>query len=166
MENILARRSIRSYTAQMVPDEIISELLKAAMSAPSSGNSQPWHFIVIRDREVLDKIPTFHPYAEALKQASVAIMVCGDINLDKYGGRWMLDCSAASQNILLAVQAKGLGAVWLGLYPDEERIKPTRQLLGIPDHVIPLCIIPVGYPAEQKKPSQRFKPERIHQDRW
>ncbi|MFX1520568.1 MAG: nitroreductase family protein [Promethearchaeota archaeon] len=166
MEAILSRRSIRKYTKEPVSDEIVKELLKAAMAAPSAVNQQPWHFIVIKDRQILDEIPKIQPYSRMLRDVSVAVVVCGDLNLEKAKGFWVLDCSAATQNILIAAQAKGLGAVWLGFYPREERTKSLQKLLGIPEHVIPFSVIPIGYPAEQKPPANRYNESRIHYDRW
>ena len=166
MEAILSRRSIRKYTKELVSDEIIKDLLKAAMSAPSAVNEQPWHFIVIKDRQILDEIPKIQPYSKMLRDAPVAVVVCGDLKLEKAKGFWVLDCSAATQNILIAAQAKGLGAVWLGFYPREDRIKPLQKLLGIPEHVIPFSVIPIGYPAEQKPPANRYNESRIHFNRW
>ena len=167
MEAILSRRSIRKYKMEEpVPDEIVKELLKAAMAAPSALNEQPWHFIVIRDRQILDEIPKIQPYSRMLKDAPVAVVVCGDLKLEKAKGFWVLDCSAATQNILIAAQAKGLGTVWLGFYPREDRVKALQKLLNIPEHVIPFSVIPIGYPAEQKAPSNRYDESRIHYDRW
>lgn len=166
MEAILSRRSIRKYTAEPVADEVIQELLKAAMAAPSAGNEQPWHFIVIRDRRILDEIPRFHPYSQMLREAPVAILVCGDPRLQKYQGYWPLDCAAATENVLIAIQALGLGGVWLGVYPVEDRMNALRHLLGIPSEVVPFSLIPVGYPAETKPPAERFDPRRVHRDRW
>jgi nitroreductase len=166
LEAIHTRRSIRLYTPQPVPDELIDQLLRAAMSAPSAGNQQPWQFVVIRQRQTLDKIPTFHPHSEMVKQACVAILVCGDTRLEKNVGFWVQDCSAATQNLLLAAHALGLGAVWVGVYPREERVSEFRKLLGIPEEVIPFALVPVGYPAEIKPPANRYDPARIHRDRW
>ena len=166
MKTILSRRSIRKYTDQPVSEQVVKELLEAAMSAPSAGNQQSWHFIVINDRQVLDEIPKVHPHSLMLKEAQVAILVCGDLQLEKHKGFWVQDCSAATENILIAVQAKGLGAVWLGVYPREERVTGLRKLLSIPDHVIPLSLIPIGYPAEEKQPASRFDTERIHYNKW
>lgn len=166
MDAILSRRSIRKYTEQPVSDETIKELLEAAMSAPSAGNEQPWHFLVIRERQILDEIPKFHQYSHMLKDAPVAIMVCGDKRLQKYEGYWVQDCSAATENILIAAQAKGLGAVWLGLFPIEDRVIALRKLLNIPEEVTPLSLISIGYPAEEKPPSGRYDTSRIHHDRW
>jgi len=166
MEAILSRRSIRRYTGEPVPEELIKELLEAAMSAPSASNEQPWQFVIIDDRRILDEIPKFHPYAHMLKEASLAIAVCGDLNEEMISGYWIQDCSAATQNILIAAHAKGLGAVWLGVYPREERAKTVQKLLGLPEHVIPLCFISIGYPAEKKPPSNRYNESRVHHNHW
>lgn len=166
MDAILTRRSIRKYTKEPVPDGVIEELLEAAMSAPSAGNQQPWHFVAINDRKILDKITEYHPRSEALKEAPTAILVCYDEKLEKHQGFWVQDCSAATENILIAVSARGLGAVWLGVYPREERYKGIRRVLGIPEHVIPFSLIPIGHPAEKKARENRFNPSRIHYNRW
>jgi len=166
LQTILSRRSIRLYTPEPVNDELVDELLHAAMSAPSAGNQQPWHFVIIRQRQKLDAIPLFHPHADMVKDASVAILICGDMRLDKNKGYWVQDCSAATQNLLLAVHARGLGAVWVGVYPREERVKEFQKLLEIPEEVIPFALVPVGYPAETKPPSNRYNPSRIHVDQW
>ena len=166
MKSILTRRSIRKYKPQAVPDEIITELLTAAMSAPSAGNEQPWEFVVINDRKLLDRIPEFHPYATMLKEAPVAILVCGDLKREKHKGYWVQDCSAATENILIAVEEKKLGAVWLGIYPREERVAGLRKLLGIPENIVPFSLIAIGYPAEVKEPADRFDHVRVHQNRW
>jgi nitroreductase len=166
MDAILTRRSIRKYTPQEISDEIVQKLLKAAMNAPSAGNQQPWHFIVIRSREILDEIPTFHQYAQMLKQAPLAIAVCGDLEKQIHEGYWLQDCSAATQNILLAAHALGLGAVWLGVHPRDNRIHGVQSLLKLPERILPLCLIAIGYPDEQKPPDDRFLPERVHYDKW
>lgn len=166
IEAILSRRSIRRYTARPVPEGVITELLEAAMSAPSAGNEQPWQFVVITDRRTLDEIPKFHPYAEMLKEAPAALVVCGDLRLEKYKGHWVQDCSAATQNLLLAAHAKGLGAVWVGIYPTADRVGRTQRLLDLPSHVVPLCLVPLGYPAEQIPRIARYDPSRVHNNRW
>lgn len=166
MKAILARRSIRKYTSQPVSDEVVKELLTAAMCAPSAANRRPIHYVVIRDREILDSIPKHHPYSSMLKEASVAILVCGDLQLDKNTGFWVQDCAAATENILIAVQDKGLGAVWLGIHPVEERALAIQQLLGLPKDIIPLSLIPVGYPAEDKPAVDRYDESRVHFNRW
>lgn len=166
MDFILSRRSIRKYTGEPVTDEEILSVLKAAMSAPSAGNQQPWHFIVIRDREILDRIPEFHQYAQMMRDAPAAIMVCGDESLEKFKGFWEQDCSAATQNALIAAHSLGLGAVWVGIHPVEFRVEQCRKLLDIPEGVIPFSVIPLGHPDEEKPPSERFEPSRIHYNRW
>ncbi|MFH1639911.1 MAG: nitroreductase family protein [Chloroflexota bacterium] len=165
MEAILTRRSIRKYTGAPVPESLVQELLHAAMSAPSARNEQPWHFLVVTDHKILDEIPKFHPYSKMLLEAPVAIVVAGDTAplSDAY---WIQDCSAATENILIAARARGLGAVWLGVYPGETRYKEVQKLLGMPEKVIPLGIIAIGYPAEEKPPGNRFNAERVHQNKW
>ncbi len=162
MKVILSRRSIRKYTAQPVADEVVTDLLRAGMSAPSSNNGQPWQFVVINDRHMLDYVPRFHPYSQMLTQAPVAILVCGDGQV----GSWVQDCSAATENILLAAHAQGLGAVWLGVYPVEERIAGIRKLVGLPEHIMPLALISIGYPAETKPPADRYDTAKVHYNQW
>ena len=163
---ILTRRSIRTFLPKKVEEEKMEYLLKAAFSAPSAKNIQPWHFIVIKDRKILDEIPKFHPYSKMLYEAPLAICVCGESVKDKFNGYWILDCSAASENILLAANSLGLGSVWLGVYPRQERINELKNLLEIPEDITPLSLLAIGYPNEEKPPSERFKKERIHFDKW
>jgi nitroreductase len=165
-EAIHGRRSIRRYTAQPVAEEMVEKLLRAAMAAPSAGNQQPWQFVVIDDRATLNAIPQFHPYSAMLREAPLAIVICGDERQEKYKGYWVQDCSAATQNLLLAAHALGLGAVWLGVYPLSDRVAKTQELLGLPSHVIPLAIVAVGHPAEKKGPEDRFQASRVHRNRW
>ena len=166
IEAILTRRSIRKYSSRPVSEDDINLLLEAAMSAPSAGNEQPWHFIVIRDRGVMLRIPEFHPYSGMLAEAAVAVLVCGDLSLERHKGLWVQDCSAAAQNILLAAHAIGLGAVWLGVHPRPERADPMKELLKIPDEIIPFALIAIGHPAEHKPRSDRFNTNRIHKEHW
>jgi nitroreductase len=163
---ILTRRSIRRYTSEPVTEAEVEKLLAAAMAAPSAGNQQPWHFVVIRERDTLNAVPEFHPHAGMLREASVAILVCGDVTLQKHEGYWVQDCSAATQNLLLAAHALGLGAVWLGIHPRPEREEGIRKLLGLPTNVVPLALISVGRPAEEKEPAGRYDSERVHRERW
>lgn len=166
MNAILARKSIRKYTDEKVSDEIIENLLRAAMQAPSAGNEQPWEFVIIRDKEIMKKITSFHPYSKMLLNTDVAIVVCGDVSKEVFKGYWVQDCSAATENILLAAEDMGLGAVWLGVYPMEDRVEALKDLLNIPESVIPLSIIPVGYPDETRETVSRFNGERIHYEQW
>jgi nitroreductase len=163
---ILTRRSIRRYTEQPVPEEMVTGLLQAAMAAPSARNQQPWHFVVIRERDTLEKIAAMQSTARMARHAPLTIVVCGDLDLDNDSGYWVQDCAAATENILLWAHAHGLGAVWCGIYPREHRVSNYRALLGLPDRVVPLALVVVGYPAEELPPSDRFKPDRVHNGRW
>lgn len=166
VEAILTRRSIRKYTDQPVADALVTELLRAAMAAPSAGNQQPWHFIVVRDKALLEGIAAFHPYGAMTRQAALAVVICADLKREQRPGFWVQDCSAATQNLLLAAHARGLGAVWLGVHPRPERVEATRSLLSLPEHVVPLAIVPIGHPAESPAPADRYDPGRVHFDRW
>ena len=167
MDALFSRRSIRKYTGETITEELLREVLEAAMSAPSAGNQQSWHFIIIDDRKILNEVPAFHPHSLMLREAPVAILVCGDLQLEKHAGYWVQDCAAATENLLLAIHAKGLGAVWLGIYPREERVAGLRRLLAMPDHVIPFALIPIGHPAESKPPRpDRYNAVRIHHNHW
>jgi nitroreductase len=167
MKAILTRRSIRKYTRAPITQKMREKLLRAAMSAPSAGNEQPWHFVVVDDHKVLDEIPRYHAYSQMLREAPLAMVVCGDLLLQKVEGQWWVqDCSAATQNLLIAAHAMGLGAVWLGVYPREERVDGIRKLLGLPENVMPLSIISIGYPAETKAPGDRYEPSRVHHNKW
>jgi nitroreductase len=165
-EAIYRRRSIRSYTAQNVPMEQITQIIHAGMSAPSAGDEQPWHFVVITDRSILDTIPKVHPYANMLKEAPSAVLICGDLELEKHEGYWVQDCSAATENMLLAATALGLASVWLGVYPRQSRVEGLRKLLNLPDHVIPFALLPLGYGAEEKPAKSDFDHARIHSNTW
>jgi nitroreductase len=162
IDTILTRRSIRKFKNKPVEEESIKTMLKCAMAAPSAGNEQPWHFIVINDRETLNKIPDIHPYARMVLESPLVIVVCGEMKLEKYKDRIPLDCSAATQNILLAAHELGLGAVWVGIYPENSRMDALSGILNIPDGVIPISLIAVGYPDEKKERSDRYKEDRIH----
>jgi len=164
-EALLNRRSIRQYTQQAVSDEIVQTLLKAAMYAPSASNGQPWHFVTIRDRSTLDAIPNFHPHAAMVPQAQLAILVCGKVN-PAIPAYWLVDCAAATENLLLAAHASGLGAVWLGVAPRTDRMEGMRKLVPLPEGIEPFALIPIGYPAENKEQPDRFLPERIHNEHW
>ncbi|MGC8907486.1 MAG: nitroreductase family protein [Desulfomonilaceae bacterium] len=165
MEALLTRRSIRKYLPAPLDDGVVTQLLRAAMAAPTA-TAQAYDFIVVQDRAVLSQIRSFHPHAEMLAQAPVGIVICGDPTREALPGRWIMDCSAAAENILLAAHGLGLGACWVGIYPVEERINGVRRLFGIPAHVTPLCVVAVGHPGEKKAPPDRFKVELIHREKW
>jgi nitroreductase len=160
---IITCHSIRKYTAQPVPDEVIQELLTAGMSAPSGGDSRPWHFVVVTAREQLDALAVLKP---VLGRAPMAIVVCGDTELCKHKEAWAINCSLASQNILLAAHARGLGAVWLGCYPVPDRVARVADILSLPEHVTPLNMIAIGYPAEEKAAIDRYDASRVHYNKW
>lgn len=166
MDAILGRRSIRKYTTEMVAEDQVDLLIRAAMAAPSANNEQPWHFVVINERKMLDNLAEIHPYAKMLSHAPLAVLICGDLDLEKFPGYWVVDTSAACENLLIAAHALGLGAVWLGVYPRQERITSISQLLNLPERIIPLSLISIGHPAENKPPSERFNRERIRYNHW
>lgn len=166
MEAIYTRRSIRKFTPQPVSGELVEGFIKAGMNAPSAVNQQPWQFVIIDDRTTLNEIMTVHPHSAMLAQATVAILVCGDLSLETRQGYWVQDCAACTENILLEIADAGLGAVWLGVYPREERVEGIRRILGIPSQVVPFSLIPVGHPAEEKAPNDKFNPDRIHRNSW
>lgn len=160
MEAILTRRSIRQYTAQPVSEELVKELLQAAMSTPSAGNQQDWQFVVVRSRQVLDDMGRVHSHAP-VQGAPLAILVCGDLQRESHKGFWTQDRAAATQNLLLAAHARGLGAVWCGCYPREGRVMGLRKLLGLPEHAVPLALVVIGYPAEKKERQDRYDPAKV-----
>lgn len=166
IEAILTRRSIRKYTEQPVSDQDIKTIMHAAMAAPSAGNQQPWHFVVSTDRTRLEKWAETTPYGVMLLKAPLAIAVCADTRDLRHPTMWQQDCSAAVQNALIAINALGLGAVWLGFWPKVERVEPLRAVLGLPDGVEPLCVLAVGHPAEHIPAADRYKADRVHPDRW
>jgi nitroreductase len=166
IDAILTRRSIRKYDKKTISDEILQNLLRAACHAPSAGNQQPWHFVILDDRKILNVIHTFHPSGKMLKEADKAILVCGDLDLEKFKGYWMIDCAAAAENILLAAHSLGLGACWLGVYPRKGRVTGIRKLLRLPTHIIPFALISLGYPAEIKTREDRYNTSRIHLNKW
>ena len=164
LETIMTRTSIRQYTDQPVEKEKIEAMLRAGMAAPTAVNAQPWHFVVVSEKTKLGELAAANPRAGMLKSAPLAIVVCGDMTRAMEGkGRqfWIQDCSAATENILLAAHAQGLGAVWTALYPMEERIQPVSEALKLPDTLIPLCTVVIGYPAEQPEPKDKWKPENV-----
>ena len=166
LDNIHARKSVRSYTDENVTPEQVETLLRAAMAAPSGMNAQPWRFVVVREQEVKNKLAG--GFNKMIAKAPVVIVVCGKTT-NKTGGQngnWTADCAVAAENLLLAAEALGLGAVWTACYPYEDRMKPTIEALGLPDEVKPLCIIPVGHPAGKDKPKDKWNPENIHYDKW
>ena len=166
LTTIFTRRSVRKYANKPVSDETVKLLLQAAMAAPSARNEQSWEFIVIRDKKILAQIPSFHPFAKHVPDAPVAIIVCGNTKLEAKPGLWVADSSNAAMNILLAAHSLGLGGVWTTFYPYEDRTAGIRKLLQLPDHIMPLNVIPIGYPVEKTFYQDRFKQEKVHYEKW
>lgn len=160
------RRSIRKYTADPVSDDDVRRLLDAAMIAPSAGNARPWQFIVVDDPDLLQRVPEINPFAAMAPRSPVSIVVCGDTAAEKYPGFWVQDCSAAVQNLLLAATGLGLGAVWTGIYPMEERVRGFRELLRMPDHVVPLALVVLGHHAGNPERQSRFDAGKVHRNRF
>ena len=168
LENIHSRKSVRNFIeGKTIPKEDMEILMKAAMAAPTAVNLQPWHFVIIDNRTGLDSLSKGLPYAKMLTKASAAIIVCGDSSI-KAGDMtfWELDCSLASANILLAAEAMGLGAVWTAVYPSPKNIEFVKQYLQLPDNIIPLNVIPIGYPTGDDKAKDKYKTEKVHYNKW
>lgn len=163
IDNIFARKSVREYLDKGVEKEKIDLMLRAGMSAPSARNLRPWEFILINDRTTLDSMAAALPYAKMLTQARYAMVVCGDSTRSSL---WYLDCSAAAQNILLAAESLGLGAVWTAAYPYGDRMQVVRKFTALPDSVLPLCVIPFGYPATSQQPKQKFDENKVHYNKY
>lgn len=171
LENILTRKSVRSYTDEKVPLEMVEKLLKAAMSAPSAVNRQPWEFIVVDSRNTLDTLASRLIYAKMLTQAPLAIVACGHSTTTNPDGSvtensyWEHDVAAAAENLLLAAHAMGLGAVWTAAATGE-RAQAVTEILNLPDEVKPFCVIPIGFPAGNEQPKDKWKPEKVHYNKW
>ena len=164
IQTIFTRRSIRKYTAKQVGKQDIETMLQAAMAAPSASNRKPWHFVVVTDRRKLNNLAGVHPYGKMLFDAPLCIAVCGDTTISPRS--WVQDCSAATENLLLAATALGLGTVWLGVHPQENRVDPIRKMLNIPETIVPLNLISIGYPAEEKAPRTQYEEQRVHHQQW
>ena len=159
LDNIFARKSVRTYLDKGVEKEKIDLMLRAGMAAPSGKDTRPWEFIVVSDRAMLDSMAASLPYAKMLAQARNAIIVCGDSIRSFY---WYLDCSAAAQNILLAAESLGLGAVWTAAYPYEDRMRVIRKYTALPENILPLCVIPFGYPVTKEQSKQKYDKKKVH----
>ena len=162
IKNIMTRTSIRKYTDQPVSKTDIETMLRAGMAAPTAVNRQPWHFVAVTDKAKLKELSGGR--GGMLEQCALAIVVCGNMEKTMQGkGQefWIQDCSAATENILLAAHALGLGAVWTGGYPMDERVVSISKALKLPETIIPLCTIVIGYPAESPTPKDKWKPENI-----
>jgi nitroreductase len=165
---IHARKSVRHFTEKPVSKENLLTLVKAGMAAPSGKNQQPWAFVIVTQRAMLDTLAERLPYAKMLRQVSAAIIVCGDMSKSDAPekGLWVMDCSAATENILLAAEALGLGATWTAAYPYEDRVAAVTTPLALPQNIIPLCVIPVGYPTGVDKPKDKWKETNVKWETW
>ena len=169
IENLMTRVSVREFTGEKISAEQIDTLLRAAMAAPSALNKQPWAFVVVTDEMIIAQLGEALPYSRCSNHPACAFIPCGDLSKTIEGDLaafWINDVSAATENLLLAAHAMGLGAVWTGLHPDMNRVTMVQQLLGLPEHIIPLCVVPVGIPAEQPAVKDKYNPENIHYNGW
>lgn len=169
LDVIMTRTSVRKFTDEKVKPCCVEKMLRAAMAAPTAVNKQPWHFVVVDDKEVLNKLAGEGGRSGMLRNAPLAIVVCGDMSKALQGkGQeyWIQDTSAATENLLLAAHAMGLGAVWTGQYPMDDRYKQTQQVLGLPETVVPLCIVIIGHPDEQPTPKDKWKPENVSYNKF
>lgn len=169
LQTIFERKSVRNYKTDPVEKEKLETIVKAGMAAPTARDRRPWEFVIIDDREILDKLAEGLPYAKMAKQASAGIIVAGD--LEKQAGGpdstyWIMDCSAAIQNMLLAVEHLGLGAVWTALYPNQDRIDVAKSVINFPEHIMPLAFIPIGVPVGDETPKDKYNEEQIHWNKW
>ena len=168
-KTIFNRKSVRNYVEATVSPETLEFLVKAGMAAPSAIDRRPWEFIIINDKATIKKLHDALPYAKMVGKAGHAIVVAGNIE-KQAGGKdstfWIMDCSAAAQNILLAAESLGLGAVWTAVYPDAGRMKSVVEILGLPSNIVPLAFIPVGKPDGSDKPKDKFDKEKIHWNHW
>jgi nitroreductase len=160
---IFARRSIRRYTGEAVSEALIKALLEAGMAAPSASNRKPWHFVLAKDSEKLQALADAHPYGKMIATAGLGIAVCGDPAISDW---WVQDCTAATENILIAVAGLGLGGVWLGCHGKPEREQAVRDVLGIPKPIGVLSLLSIGHPAEEKEARTQFDAARVHEDGW
>lgn len=166
LETIYSRRSIRRFTDEAISDEHLHEMLDAAMTAPSAGNAQPWEFIVVRSQEGRDGIARHNAYAAMALKAPMCIVVCGNTAQEKHPGFWPQDCAAAIQNLMLAARHLGIGTVWTGVHPVEDRVAAFKELFNLPEHVIPLGIVVLGHPDQPFTEHHRFDATKIHQEKW
>lgn len=164
LETLFTRRSIRKYTSEPVSEEDLRTILEAAMNAPSANNRQPWHFLVVDGRDRLDAMMAVHPYARMLAEAPIGILVVADTS--KSPRFFQQDCAAATENLLLAARALGLGTCWTGVYPDEGRVGGLKVLFDIPEPFVPFALIALGHPAEDRGRVERWMDALVHRNTW
>lgn len=165
LENILTRKSVRQFTDEPVDKADVDAILRAAFAAPSAVNKQPWEMMVITERQLLDNIGSQLPNTRVSNNVQIAFVVCGDMNNrlpEPIQDFWVQDCSAMTENLLLAAHALGLGAVWCGIYPDPVKVEKLQIILSLPQHIVPLCVVPVGHKAEDPEPKDKWNENKIH----
>ena len=160
----LTRRSIRKFTGEKLSETLLTEILKAGFAAPTAKNTQLWEFIVVDDMAILNAFKEVHKFSVPLINAGLGILVCGDTNKEDHAGYWIGDCAAAIQNMLIRIEELKLGACWIGVYPNEDRMEALEKLLDLPDNIKPMGFIAVGHPSESRAPSDRYNPEKIHRN--
>ncbi len=167
---IATRKSIRRFDASRpVEDALVEKLLRAAMAAPTAVDRRPWEFVVVKEEETLKSLAAAHPNSRISNGARLVICVCGSLDNGLPGrGKeyWIQDCSAATENLLLAAHGYGLGAVWCGVWPNEDRVSAVTEILGIPEGFAPLCLVTIGYPAENPPAKDKWNPAKVHNGRW
>lgn len=169
LKAILGRKSVRRFSDRPLERENLVTLVRAAMSAPSAMDTRPWAFVVVTGREKLEALAAGLPYAAMTAQAAAAVVVCGLLSRcrpDSPADYWVQDCSAATENLLVAAEALGLGAVWTGVHPRPERVELVRRILGLPEDVVPLNLVPLGYPGDDFSPKDKFDPGAVHWEHW
>ena len=168
LHDLFSRRSVRAYRPESVADDLVHDLLEAAMAAPSACAKDPWAFVVVRDRAMLSRIAEGLPNGGMLRDAALGIVVCGDLSRahDRQLSYLLQDCSAAIENLLVAAGALGLGACWLGVHPRTERVQHVRGLLNVPEPMLPVAAIALGWPAESPEPRTRYRADAVHRETW
>lgn len=162
-EVILKRRSIRKFTEEIIPEELVQKLLTAAMAAPSACNKQPWEFYVIRDEKIRKKMREVSLFTRM--NATLMIVVAGNRKRAlsrRENDFWIQDCAAATENILLTATDLGLGACWCGLYPMEGPVEKTKAVLSLPEEMIPMALIQLGYPAQAPEARTQYDEKKVH----
>jgi len=168
LDFVFARRSVRAYRDQPVPEARVRDLLEAAMAAPSAVCKDPWHFVVLREQRTRQLVAECLPNGKMLGQAPLGFVICGDTQAAHDGELSYLlqDCSAAVENLLLAAAALGLGACWLGVHPRADRIRNVSEILNLPDHILPIAAVAMGWPTQAPSPRTRFREEAVHNECW